>query len=286
VANLLYFIHPTLAPPSNTAIVKGYNLLTGANVKLGKWSEYLAMRSGILRLNAEYRESLSNDLGAIAGLLFDVGSGRLAPPPRGEDTASLDQWKADLAEIRQQSDAARKATATGAEADRTHTEIQSWLRDLGHALGFDVWIAANDRARSCGQGKLGDGCLGILPPSIAGAPGAEAVRLIDILWLERATGHVEAAFEVEHTTSIYSGIVRLLDLALGAPSEASRGLFLVAPDDREDEVRAQLMRPVFRRVADMEVRFLPYGELEKNRDSIARFGQGLKAMNAISRKLV
>ena len=87
VANLLYFIHPTLAPPSNTAIVKGYNLLTGSNVKLGKWSEYLAMRTGILRLNQKYRDLLSNDLGAIAGLLFDVGSGRYAAPPRGDQAA-------------------------------------------------------------------------------------------------------------------------------------------------------------------------------------------------------
>ena len=36
VANLLYFIHPTLVLPFNTAIVKGYNALTGSAVKLGR----------------------------------------------------------------------------------------------------------------------------------------------------------------------------------------------------------------------------------------------------------
>jgi len=35
-ANLLYFIHPTLVVPFNTAIVNGYNALTGSSVKLGK----------------------------------------------------------------------------------------------------------------------------------------------------------------------------------------------------------------------------------------------------------
>ncbi|MFX5046196.1 type II restriction endonuclease, partial [Acinetobacter baumannii] len=55
VANLLYFLHPTIVPPFNTAIVSGYNALTGAKVKLGKWDEFLAMRQGILALNAEYR---------------------------------------------------------------------------------------------------------------------------------------------------------------------------------------------------------------------------------------
>jgi hypothetical protein len=36
VANLLYFIHPAIIPPFNAAIVKGYNMLAGANVKLGR----------------------------------------------------------------------------------------------------------------------------------------------------------------------------------------------------------------------------------------------------------
>jgi type II restriction enzyme len=123
------------------------------------------------------------------------------------------------------------------ESDRSHTEVQGWLRDLGHALGLEVWIAA--------------------------------------------------AFEVEHTTSIYSGLVRLLDLALGVEGGLDiRGLFLVAPDNREDEVRQQLRRPAFRRVADLDVRYLPYGELDRHREAMARFGEGLKAIEAIARRLV
>src|SRR3546814_2927512 len=60
VANLLYFLHPTLVPPFNTAIVKGYNAVTGANVKLGSWEHFLTMRAGILDLNDRYRALLSN----------------------------------------------------------------------------------------------------------------------------------------------------------------------------------------------------------------------------------
>ncbi len=286
VANLLYFIHPTLVPPFNTAIVKGYNALTGANVKLGKWSEYLAMRSGILKLNQEHRDLLSNDLGAIGGLLFDLGTGRYAPPPRADDASALAAWEAELQKVREESAAAHKATQRASENDFKHTEIQGWLRDLGHALGFDVWVAANDRGRPYGNGQLSSGCLDVLPASVASAPGADAVRLIDVLWLQRGSDRVTAAFEVEHTTSIYSGIMRMLDLALGASDQTARGLFLVAPDDRESEVHSQLMRPIFRRVSDLQVRFLPYGELQKNREAIAKFGEGLKAINAIARQLV
>jgi type II restriction enzyme len=284
-ANLLYFLHPTLVPPFNTAIVKGYNALTGARVKLGSWEEYLAMRAGVLKLNAEHRDLLSNDLGAVAGLLFDLGSGRYSPPPLVDDETARAAWEADLARVREDSTKARKALAAAREEDRTHTEVQGWLRDLGRALGFSIWVAANDRSRPCGQGRLGDGCLQVLPADLENAPGGEAVRLIDVLWLDSATGQVAAAFEVEHTTSIYSGIVRLLDLALGSPGASDMRLFLVAPDDREEEVRAQLQRPAFRRVADLTLKYVPYGELSRHREAMARFGEGIRPLEAVARTL-
>lgn len=285
VANLLYFLHPTLVSPFNTAILKGYNALTGAKCKLGSWEDYLAMRAGVLRLNADLRDLLSNDLGAVAGLLFDMGQGRYAPPPRDGDDVARAAWEADLARVREESATARKALENATAGDRTHTEIQGWMRDLGRALGYDVWIAANDRSRMFGGGRLGDGCLESLPASLASLPAAEMIRLIDVLWLD-GTGRVVAAFEVEHSTSIYSGIVRMLDLAFGAVEHDVRGLFLIAPDDREEEVRAQLRRPAFRQIADLRVRYLPYSQLEKNREAMARFGSGLKPIEAIARALV
>ena len=284
VANLLYFIHPTLVPPFNTAIVRGYNALTGAQTKLGRWDHYLAMRSGVLALNAEHRGALSNDLGAIGGLLFDVGSGRYPVPPRAADDAAARAWLADLAKVREESAATESARARELEGDRTHTEVQGWLRDLGRALGYAVWVAANDRGRRCGPGALGDGCLDELPPEICAQPGIDAVRLIDVLWIDSATQRVAAAFEVEHTTSIYSGIVRLLDLALGA-GQVGHALFLVAPDAREGDVRQQLARPAFSRVTELGIRYVAYGELDRNREAIARFGSGLKPLEAIAKRL-
>lgn len=292
VANMLYFLHPTLVPPFNTAIVKGYNALSGSRVKLGSWSEYLAMRDGVLRLNAAHRSELSNDLGAIAGLLFDVGTGRYPAPPLDDDDAALAAWQTDLQRAREQSASQAKALKVAEADDRSHVQVQGWLRDLGRCLGYDVWVASNDRNRPCGKGRLCDGCIDVLPAGLTAAPGIEAVRLIDVLWLARASAaddsaaRVIAAFEVEHTTSIYSGIVRMLDLALGVPEHAGVKLFLVAPDSREEDVRAQLTRPAFARVADLKVRFLPYGELERNREAMGRFGSGLKAVEAVARTLM
>lgn len=282
VANLLYFLHPTWMPPFNTAIVKGYNALTGARVKLGKWEQYLTLRAGMMRLNGEHRDLLSNDFGAVAGFLFDIGSDRYPLPPRDGDAEQRLVWEAELQRVRAVADEHRRKPAL--DNDRTHTDIQGWLRDLGFALGFNVWIASNDRSRSFAAGKLGDRCLSELPAAIQESPGADAVRLIDVLWLDKQTEEVSAAFEVEHTTSIYSGIVRLLDLALGVPA-AARRLYLVAPDEREGDVRAQLARPAFRHIAALDVRYLPYSELETHRTSMARFGNGLKAIEAVARSL-
>lgn len=283
VANLLYFIHPTLVVPFNTAIVRGYNALTGSNVKLGRWDHYLSMREGVLRLNAEHRARLSNDLGAVAGLLFDVGSGRYEAPPLTGEGKSTQDWEADLRKVREETAAQHKQWAADRESDTTHTEIQGWLRDLGHALGFRVWVAANDRGRGYKGGALSDGCLEQLPASIAAA--AESVRLIDVVWLDSNGDQVAAAFEVEHSTSIYSGIVRMLDLALGSELAGGVTLFLVAPDDRREQVVQQLRRPAFSRVAELGIRYLPYGELTAHREAITRFGSGLKPLLQIATPL-
>jgi len=282
-ANLMYFLHPTIMPPFNTAIVNGYNALTGASTKLGRWNEYLAMRAGMLRITEEHRSLLSNDLGAIGGLLFDIGQERYAAPPTGDNAHARAVWEADLARIRELSTQEKKASDAARESDRTHTEIQGWLRDLGRALGFQIWIATNDRSRIFLDGKLADDCLSDLPLAVRG--GGDAVALIDVIWFT-LDGSPAAAFEVEHTTSNYSGIVRLLDLAHGSDLGSDVPLFLVAPDSRESEVRDQLRRPAFRSVAgSLRLRYLPYGELERNREAMARFGSGIKPLEAIAKSL-
>ena len=281
-ANLLYFLHPTLAVPFNTAIVNGYNSLMNAKVKLGSWDAYLAMREGVLRFNHQFRTLLSNDLGAIAGLLFEIGTGRYAAPPRGDNEAARLAWESDLQTVRAESAASLKLRTRTLEHDQSHTSVQGWLRDLGLSLGYKVWIASNDQTRTFRGGKLCENCMTELPASLKSDPGIEAIRLIDVLWIESNGDSVVAAFEVEHTTSIYSGIVRMLDLAMGTLQAGLHGLFLVAPDDREHEVRAQMRRPAFQHIGDRNIRYLPYSELEKHRETIARFGEGMKAILAIS----
>ena len=48
---------------------------------------------------------------------------------------------------------------------------------------------------------------------------------------------------------------------------------------------ALIARPAFSRIADLEIAYLPYGELEGHQEAISRFGSGIKAIKAIARAL-
>jgi hypothetical protein len=76
----------------------------------------------------------------------------------------------------------------------------------------------------------------------------------------------------------------VIDLALGAPAQTTRGPYLVTPDERAADVRAQVRRPALRDIAALDVRFLPYSELELHRAAMARFGEGLKAIQAVAQQ--
>ena len=112
-----------------------------------------------------------------------MGAERYPLPTGASDAASMSAWKEEFERVRAETELAGRGAAVAEEADRTHGEIQSWLRDLG------------------------------------------------------------------------------LD------------------------VRSQLLRPAFRAIGNLRVRFLPYSELETHRETICRFGQGMKPIEAIARSL-
>src|SRR5271156_5097560 len=52
------------------------------------------------------------------------------------------------------------------------------------------------------------------------------------------------AFEIEHTTAIYSGLLRMADLLALQPNMDIR-LHIVAPDEKREKVLREIKRPVF-----------------------------------------
>jgi hypothetical protein len=68
------------------------------------------------------------------------------------------------------------------------------------------------------------------------------IERIDVLWLKGRT--IRRAFEVEHTTAVYSGILRMADLLALLPN-LKISLHIVAPIARREKVFQELRRPVF-----------------------------------------
>ena len=150
---------------------------------------------------------------------------------------------------------------SGAEAV-SHSEIQWRLLDLGSQMGLDVWTPRRDRSRSW-EGNV----LGTVPkmrdrlPTQFDKETNRTIEEIDVLWL--AGQMIVAAFEVEHTTSIFSGLLRMSDLLTMQPNLDIK-LYIVGPDERAGKFRAEVARPTFAgrpKPLHSLCRFLPYSGL-------------------------
>lgn len=277
VANILYFLHPEILPPSNTAMLNGFNLLFRAKKKLGSWENYIEMRDVIIEANNQNRSQLSRDLGAISGLLFEIGAGKLVLPGNADAVLEIEAKKRETL-VRRRHEEVREDLAQ----THVHTQMQYLLSCMGKALGYGVCVASNDRSRSFEGTRLADFCLPCLPPLAVAEPIRETIALIDVLWIDLATGCIVAAFEVEKSTSIYSGILRLNDLSMALPNHETK-LWLVIPDDREREVIAQLVRPSFAQNGGCRPSYLLFSDLKKHCDGICRFGMSHEALEKIAR---
>lgn len=277
VANILYFLHPTLMPPFNTAMVNGFNTVFDDNKKLGSWPAYLEMRETILRANEELQPALSKDLGAISGLLFDVGVGKIALAGNFATALDLDRQKLEKALKKRHADVQREMAE-----ENSHLEMQFTLTRIGRALGYDVFVAANDRTRSLNGVSLQSQTLPDLPPLDLPPEVLRTVSLIDVIWIGRQSRQIECAFEIEKSTSIYSGMLRLLDLAASL-GDRRYDFFLVAPDGREREIVAQLQRPAFRNLRDVAFRYLLFSDVACNCEAMCRFGEDYRILLKVAR---
>lgn len=278
VASILYFLHPTIIPPFNTAIINGFNYLFKDKKKLGSWIEYLKIREVLVEKNNTHKSLLSNDLGAIAGLLFEIGLQKLSIGV--DDYLSEPERKKleKLMEKRHQDIRAEK------EDENLHTEMQYHLLKIGGALGYDVICASNDKSRSFNGNNFSFLCLSKFPEVNLDADTATTVKLIDVLWFQKGTNNVVAAFEVEKSTSIYSGILRLTDLSYTI-ADGDEVFYLVAPNSREKDVRLQLSRPSIRN-NKVKIKYILFSDLQQNCDALCKLGDNHLIMGKIAKEVV
>ena len=141
----------------------------------------------------------------------------------------------------------------------SHPQVQTLLGAIGVHKGFDIWVPRNDRAKLDWSLTGEFQCCDLLP---AGLESIRAVvQEIDVIWMHRGSGKPAALFEVEHSTSIYSGLLRFNDIHLSAPAFQPR-FSIVADDVRRDAFVRQLNRPSFLRSGLNELcSFLEYANV-------------------------
>jgi hypothetical protein len=171
--------------------------------------------------------------------------------------------------------------APRSSATSRHTHVQWLVATLGRRLGCRVWVAANDHGRQWAGERLGALSIDRLPQLGLDPEAERLVALIDVVWLQGAN-QVVAAFEVERTTLVHSGLLRMADLTALSPN-LSFPLYVVAPRTRLERVRRELCRPTFQRIAlHRRCGFFAEEDLLEAAAGIARWAGGPGAIGRLA----
>ena len=167
--------------------------------------------------------------------------------------------------------ARKEALITGIDEriERTpteHDEMQWRLIRLGQLAKCDVWVPRNDQPKQYEGRQFRDFVLSEFHQTLD-VP--RSIENIDVVW-KFGPYSIKSAFEIEHSTSVYSGILRLSDLRAEAPN-SNYPLFIVASEDRRRKVFDELSRPTFSgpclRLNEV-IRFLGYKKLREIDESV------------------
>jgi len=127
--------------------------------------------------------------------------------------------------------------------DLSHSQVQTLLGAIGTFKGYDIWIPTYDQVKL--DWSLTDRfeCRALAPYGYQSV--SHILQEVDVVWLGKGSSELRSLFEVEHSTSIYSGLLRFNDVHLIAP-QLKPTFSIVANDIRRNQFVRQLNRPTFR----------------------------------------
>ena len=205
-----------------------------------KWTGYL--RGSLAKIPDEdgaYLEELLRRQSSepVDYPLSDAEGKKLASRPRNGETGRPPTESAAL----ETSDGTPETPVREGEV-RESLRIQTLLVKIGMRMGMQVWVPRADREKV--KDLLPEGCQALVErlPLNYDDRTLRTIEQIDVLWLKGRT--IRRAFEVEHTTAIYSGILRMADLLALQPN-MNILLHIVAPAERREKVLTEIQRPAF-----------------------------------------
>ncbi len=159
------------------------------------------------------------------------------------------------------------------EAKRTHVQMQIALIEIGNALNFKTWIAKPDQSIVVGNSTLGNypGVVSALESLKGGTfqdyENRQAAQFIDCIWFAEEGRRIPAVIEIEHSTGVTSGLVRMQKLADTAPSLSTKYV-IVAADSLRPKVVIEANKPIFR---GLNAFFMPYSAVRELFGLIKRY---------------
>ncbi len=143
--------------------------------------------------------------------------------------------------------------------DFGHSQIQTFIGSIGVIKGYDIWMPQNDRNKLDWNLTERYVCRNDLPLRYNKID--DIVREVDVVWMKRGSSELKAFFEVEHSTPIYSGLLRFNDLHLIEPNLNTK-FSIVSNDIRRSLFLRQINRPTFKMSGLSDVcNFLEYKDV-------------------------
>lgn len=197
-----------------------------------------AIRNSLRRLSDEDGQYLEELLSAQQ---VSLKSYALSPTDRKKLQPSLVNSESGPVSVSIPDDELHVPDRSAAEAG--HIQMQATVAEIGDRMGFKIWIPKNDRQRvlEFWHPTSNTVLLEHLPLNFDQVT-LKIIENIDVLWIRRKA--IIHAFEIEHSTSIYSGLLRMADLMTLQPN-ASISAHIVAPSARRKKVLQEISRPVF-----------------------------------------
>lgn len=124
----------------------------------------------------------------------------------------------------------------------THSQVQTLLAEIGHLKGFEVMVPVADCSRldwSLTRARFP--IIDRVPAKFTKIEGILAE--IDVVWTRQGSESIENLFEVEHSTPVYSGLLRFNDVLL--TDRSLERFSIVSNDSRRALFSRQINRPTF-----------------------------------------
>ncbi|MDR0521104.1 MAG: hypothetical protein LBH00_04525 [Planctomycetaceae bacterium] len=147
----------------------------------------------------------------------------------------------------------------------THADIQAKLILIGSYLNYRTYTP--DRGKQSIYGTLGDLCSEKeVPKESIPSISIDSVRFVDVIWFDEE-GYPTHAFEVEHTTDITKGLLRLYQI-----HKLRIKLYIIAEEENKQKFQREVQKNPFMKIKQ-EYIFKNYQELDEFFESVKNFTQ-------------